>query len=110
MAAELQRLGLAAGARIGILDRFEIGIMGEAEDTAVATLKFRSGALGIIEATTAVRPTDLEGSLSILGEKGSVEIAGFAVNNPKLEIAAASSSESLSLRKGSLFASWAWQT
>src|SRR5436190_501244 len=38
------------------------------------------GALGIIEATTAARPTDLEGSLSILGEKGTVEIAGFAVN------------------------------
>src|SRR3982074_51488 len=52
----------------------------ETEDTAVATLKFRNGALGIIEATTAVRPKDLEGSLSILGEKGSVEIAGFAVN------------------------------
>jgi UDP-N-acetyl-2-amino-2-deoxyglucuronate dehydrogenase len=52
----------------------------ETEDTAVATLKFRNGALGIIEATTAVRPRDLEGSLSILGEKGSVEIAGFAVN------------------------------
>ncbi|MGY4237932.1 UDP-N-acetyl-2-amino-2-deoxyglucuronate dehydrogenase [Bradyrhizobium sp. USDA 4449] len=52
----------------------------ETEDTAVATLKFRNGALGIIEATTAVRPKDLEGSLSILGEKGAVEIAGFAVN------------------------------
>ena len=52
----------------------------EAEDTAVATLKFKNGALGIIEATTAVRPRDLEGSLSILGEKGTVEIAGFAVN------------------------------
>jgi predicted dehydrogenase len=52
----------------------------ETEDTAVATLKFRNGALGIIEATTAVRPRDLEGSLSILGEKGVVEIAGFAVN------------------------------
>lgn len=52
----------------------------ETEDTAVATLKFRNGALGIIEATTAVRPKDLEGSLSILGEKGTVEIAGFAVN------------------------------
>jgi len=51
-----------------------------AQDTAVATLKFRNGALGIIEATTAARPTDLEGSLSILGEKGTVEIAGFAVN------------------------------
>jgi UDP-N-acetyl-2-amino-2-deoxyglucuronate dehydrogenase len=52
----------------------------ETEDTAVATLKFRNGALGIIEATTAARPTDLEGSLSIMGEKGTVEIAGFAVN------------------------------
>ena len=52
----------------------------ETEDTAVATLKFRNGALGIIEATTATRPTDIEGSLSILGEKGTVEIAGFAMN------------------------------
>jgi len=52
----------------------------ETEDTAVATLKFKNGALGIIEATTAARPTDLEGSLSVLGEKGMVEIAGFAVN------------------------------
>jgi predicted dehydrogenase len=52
----------------------------EAEDTAVATIKFRNGALGIIEATTACRPRDLEGSLSILGETGAVEIAGFAVN------------------------------
>jgi UDP-N-acetyl-2-amino-2-deoxyglucuronate dehydrogenase len=43
-------------------------------------LKFKSGALGIIEATTAARPSDLEGSLSILGEMGIVEIAGLAVN------------------------------
>lgn len=52
----------------------------ETEDTAAATLKFRNGALGIIEATTATRPKDMEGAISILGEKGSVEIAGFAVN------------------------------
>jgi UDP-N-acetyl-2-amino-2-deoxyglucuronate dehydrogenase len=52
----------------------------EAEDTAVVTLRFRNGALGVIEATTATRPKDLEGSISILGEHGSVEIAGFAVN------------------------------
>jgi predicted dehydrogenase len=52
----------------------------EVEDTAVVTLRFASGALGIIEATTAARPRDLEGSLSILGEHGAVEIAGFAVN------------------------------
>ena len=55
----------------------------EAEDTAIAILKFKSGALGCIEATTATRPKDLEGSISILGEKGSVEIGGFAVNQMK---------------------------
>jgi len=52
----------------------------EAEDTAVVTLKFKNGALGIIEATTATRPKDLEGSISVLGEKGSVVVGGFAVN------------------------------
>lgn len=55
----------------------------EAEDTAVVTLKFRNGALGVIEATTATRPKDLEGSISVLGEGGTVEIAGFAVNKMK---------------------------
>lgn len=55
----------------------------EAEDTAVVMLRFSSGALGIIEATTATRPKDLEGSLSVLGEGGTVEIAGFAVNEMK---------------------------
>ena len=55
----------------------------EAEDTAIVTLKFKNGALGIIEATTAVRPKDLEGSISILGETGTVEIGGFAVNEMK---------------------------
>lgn len=56
----------------------------EAEDTAVVLLKFRSGALGVIEATTAARPRDLEGSVSILGERGTVEISGFAVNEMKI--------------------------
>ncbi|MFZ2656376.1 MAG: Gfo/Idh/MocA family oxidoreductase [Victivallales bacterium] len=55
----------------------------EVEDTAVVILKFVNGALGVIEATTATRPKDLEGSISILGEKGSVEIGGFAVNELK---------------------------
>jgi UDP-N-acetyl-2-amino-2-deoxyglucuronate dehydrogenase len=53
----------------------------EAEDSAAALLRFRSGALGVIEATTATRPTDLEGSLSVLGEGGTVVIGGFAVNS-----------------------------
>ena len=52
----------------------------ETEDTGVAILKFTSGALGVIEATTATRPVDVGGSISILGEKGTVEIGGFAAN------------------------------
>ncbi len=52
----------------------------EVDDTAAAIIKFKNGALGIVEATTATRPNDLEGSLSIMGEKGSVVINGFAVN------------------------------
>ena len=52
----------------------------EAEDTAVATLEFANGALGVIEATNAARPKDLEGSLSVLGATGTVVIGGFAVN------------------------------
>lgn len=55
----------------------------EAEDTGAALLGFANGALGIIEATTATRPRDLEGSLSVLGEKGSVEIGGFFMNELK---------------------------
>jgi UDP-N-acetyl-2-amino-2-deoxyglucuronate dehydrogenase len=52
----------------------------EAEDTGVAVMRFNSGALGVLEATTAARPKDLEGSISILGEKGSVVIGGFFMN------------------------------
>jgi predicted dehydrogenase len=56
----------------------------ETEDTGVAIITFENGALGVVEATTATRPKDLEGSLSILGEKGTVEIGGFAVNEMKI--------------------------
>jgi UDP-N-acetyl-2-amino-2-deoxyglucuronate dehydrogenase len=56
----------------------------ETEDTAVVVLRFASGALGVIEATTATRPKDLEGSISLLGESGTVVIGGFAVNEMKV--------------------------
>ena len=52
----------------------------ETEDTAIVTVKFKSGALGIIEATTATRPKNLEGSISVLGENGTVVVSGVAVN------------------------------
>lgn len=56
----------------------------ECEDTGVAIITFESGAIGVVEATTATRPKDLEGSISLMGEKGSVEIGGFAVNEMRV--------------------------
>lgn len=52
----------------------------EAEDTGVALLKFRSGALGVMEVTMLTYPRNLEGSITILGEQGTVKIGGTAVN------------------------------
>jgi predicted dehydrogenase len=52
----------------------------EVEDTALAIIKFQSGALGSFEATVAARPEGMEGSLSLLGQHGSVVIGGHAVN------------------------------
>jgi len=52
----------------------------ECEDTGAAIMRFTNGAIGIVEATTATRPKDLEGSISILGEKGTVVIGGFYMN------------------------------
>lgn len=52
----------------------------ECEDTLSCLIKFESGAIGTFEVTTAARPKDLEGSISVLGEKGSIEIGGFAAN------------------------------
>ena len=52
----------------------------ETDDTAIAVLEFKNGALGTIEATTCTSPVDLEGSVTILGEKGTVKVGGFAVN------------------------------
>jgi predicted dehydrogenase len=52
----------------------------EAEDTAIAILNFKNGALGIIEATTAVRPNNIEGSISIMGENGIIVVGGTAMN------------------------------
>jgi predicted dehydrogenase len=52
----------------------------EVEDTAVATVKFTSGALGVIEVTTAARPRDFEASISILTENGTAVLGGIASN------------------------------
>jgi len=52
----------------------------ETEDTGVAVLRFRSGAIGVIEVTMLTYPRNLEGSVTILGEKGTVKVGGTAVN------------------------------
>jgi UDP-N-acetyl-2-amino-2-deoxyglucuronate dehydrogenase len=52
----------------------------EVEDTGAAVLKWRNGAIGSINVTMLAYPKNLEGSITILGEKGSVRIGGVAVN------------------------------
>ena len=52
----------------------------EVEDTGVAALKWRNGAMGSINVTMLTYPKNLEGSITILGERGTVRIGGVAVN------------------------------
>jgi UDP-N-acetyl-2-amino-2-deoxyglucuronate dehydrogenase len=52
----------------------------EAEDSGVAVLKFRSGALGVIEVNVLTHPRNWEGSITLIGEKGTAKIGGTAVN------------------------------
>jgi predicted dehydrogenase len=52
----------------------------EAEDFGCAIVEFASGAVGIIEGTADIYPKNLNETLSIFGQKGSVVIGGLAVN------------------------------
>ena len=53
----------------------------ECEDLGVAIVKFHSGAVGVIEGTVNVYPQNLEETLYLFGEKGTVGIGGKSVNN-----------------------------
>ena len=55
----------------------------EVEDTGVAALKWRNGAMGSINVTMLTYPKNLEGSITILGERGSARVGGVAVNEIK---------------------------
>ena len=55
----------------------------EAEDTGVLSVKWRSGALGSLNCTMLTYPKNLEGSITILGEKGTARVGGVAVNEIK---------------------------
>ncbi len=53
----------------------------EAEDVGMAVIKFENGAIGTIEGTTNVYPKNLEETLYIFGENGTVKIGGTSTNN-----------------------------
>ncbi|MBF0547094.1 MAG: Gfo/Idh/MocA family oxidoreductase [Candidatus Riflebacteria bacterium] len=53
----------------------------ETEDTGAAILRFRNGAIGTINVTMLAYPKNFEGSITLLGEKGTVRISGIAINS-----------------------------
>ena len=53
----------------------------EAEDVGMAVVKFKNGAIATVEGTTNVYPKNLEETLYIFGEKGTVKIGGTSTNN-----------------------------
>ena len=53
----------------------------EAEDVGMAVVKFKNGAIATVEGTTNVYPQNLEETLYIFGEKGTVKIGGKSTNN-----------------------------
>jgi UDP-N-acetyl-2-amino-2-deoxyglucuronate dehydrogenase len=52
----------------------------QVEDTGVLSIRWRTGALGSMNVTMLTYPKNLEGSITILGEKGTVRLGGVAVN------------------------------
>ncbi len=52
----------------------------EVEDTGVLNIKWRNGAMGSMNVTMLTYPKNFEGSITILGEKGTVRVGGMAVN------------------------------
>ncbi len=53
----------------------------EVEDTGILNIRWRNGALGSMAVTMLTYPKNLEGSITILGEKGTVKVGGVAVND-----------------------------
>lgn len=64
---------------VGMTDRLHHNYI-EAEDMGIALVKFANGSYGIIEGTTDVYPKNLEETLYLFGEKGTVKAGGASVN------------------------------
>ena len=52
----------------------------EAEDAGVAVIRFGGGRLGVVEGSTLTYPENLEGSITLFGERGSAKVGGTALN------------------------------
>lgn len=52
----------------------------EVEDSGVAAIRWRSGAMGTLNVSMLTYPKNMEGSITILGENGTVRVGGAAVN------------------------------
>lgn len=64
---------------VGMTDRLKHDFI-EAEDMGIALIRFKNGAYGIIEGTTDIYPKNLEETLYLFGEKGTVKAGGQSVN------------------------------
>jgi UDP-N-acetyl-2-amino-2-deoxyglucuronate dehydrogenase len=76
---DLMRLMGGEVARVCGMHR-TLGASIEVEDTATASIAFKTGAIGTLEITTAARPIDFEASISLVCENGLAQIGGIAVN------------------------------
>ena len=64
---------------VGMTDRLKHNYI-EAEDLGIALIRFKNGSYGIVEGTTNVYPSNLEETLYLFGEKGTVKAGGSSVN------------------------------
>ncbi len=64
---------------VGMTDRLKHDYI-QAEDLGIALIKFKNGSYGIVEGTTNIYPKNLEETLYVFGEKGTVKAGGASVN------------------------------
>ena len=55
----------------------------EAEDIGAAIVEFENGIIGTIEVSNVVRPENIEASITVMGENGTVEVGGMCANKMK---------------------------